>query len=228
MSTARRNAARPPRARRKPAGAYHHGDLRRSLLDAALALVRTEGPRGVSLRAAARRAGVSPAAPYRHFADREALVAAVAEEGFLALGAAVRAAAERAGADPVARLETLGIEYVRFALAHPSHYRVMFGEEIADRTAHAGLAAAAEAAFAGLAAAVADGQRAGRLRPGDAGDLARVCWALVHGLADLLVAGQLTGAARSPAEVDRLARRMTGTLLEGLAVGRKTRPGENR
>lgn len=226
MSTAPRDRPRRRRARRKPAGAYHHGDLRRSLLDATLALVRAEGPRGVSLRAAARRAGVSPAAPYRHFADREAMMAAVAEEGFRALGDAVRVAAGRAGPDPIARLQTLGVAYVRFALAQPSHYRVMFGAEIPDRAAHPALAAAAETAFAGLAAVVAEGQRAGKLRPGDAAELARVCWALVHGLADLLVAGQLGGTGRAPAEIDRLARRMTATLVDGLATGRDAGAGE--
>lgn len=228
MSTVPADQPRRSRARRKPPGVYHHGDLRRSLLDATLALVRAEGPRGVSLRAAARRVGVSPAAPYRHFADREAMMAAVAEEGFRALEAALRAAAERGGADPVVRLQALGVEYVRFALARPSHYRVMFGAEIPDRAAHPALAAAADAAFAGLAAVVAEGQRAGKLRAGDAAELARVCWALVHGLADLLVAGQLGGTARAPEEVDRLARRMTATLLEGLAVGRGAGSGAGR
>lgn len=115
-----------------------------------------------------------------------------------------------------ASLETRGVEYIRFALAHPSHYRVMFGAEIPDRAEHPGLAAAADAAFAGLAVAVEEAPRAGRLRPGDAGDTARVCWALVHGLADLLVAGQLKAAARSAAEIEWLARAMTRALLDGL------------
>src|SRR5687768_2538693 len=124
----------PKRARKR---AYHHGDLRQALLDAALPLLRTGGPQALTLRAVARAAGVSQTAPYRHFTDRSALVGAVAEDGFRRLHAeliaAVTSPAKTLGKAPeTARggLQAVALAYVRFALAHPAEYRVMFGGEL--------------------------------------------------------------------------------------------------
>jgi AcrR family transcriptional regulator len=120
-------------ALRKPKGSYHHGNLRRALIDAALGLIEKEGPASLSLREVARRAGVSTAAPYRHFPSREALLAAVAEEGFRLLGDEIRRAI--AAHDDAPRcLGEAGIAYVLFAAAHPSRYNVMLSPELADRT----------------------------------------------------------------------------------------------
>src|SRR3972149_3564682 len=101
-----------PRSTRRR-GSYHHGNLRRALLDAALELVETQGAEALTLRAAARRAGVSPAAPYRHFADKRTLLAAVAEEGFRALTEAMRQATAAHGAQPPGRFRALGVSYIR-------------------------------------------------------------------------------------------------------------------
>jgi AcrR family transcriptional regulator len=95
------------------------------------ALIVERGPQGFSLREVARRARVSEAAPYWHFANKEALLAAIAEAGFVALAAALEAVRDRIK-EPGRRLRELGIAYVRFALAHPVHLRLMFGPEIAD------------------------------------------------------------------------------------------------
>ena len=102
-------------------GGYHHGDLRAAVLQAAGEILETEGLSGLSLREAARRAGVSHNAPYRHFADRESLLAALAAEGFGLLAAAQREAAAKIG------LRGMGEAYVRFALAHPERFQLMFG-----------------------------------------------------------------------------------------------------
>src|SRR2546430_6260512 len=102
----------------KVAKRYHHGDLRRTLIDAALRIVEQVGPGALSLRELARHAGVSHAAPYRHFASREALLAALAAEGFRGLGAEMAALASDGG-DPLARFAALGLAYVRYAVAHP-------------------------------------------------------------------------------------------------------------
>src|SRR5258708_6887496 len=119
--------ARPvPRVPRKKS--YHHGDLRRALLDAALALLEKSGVEALTLREGARRVGVTAGAPYHHFADKEAIVASVAEEGFVELGEAMAAA--RDAADPASRLGAMGRSYVRFAVAHPAHFRVMFGKMV--------------------------------------------------------------------------------------------------
>src|SRR5256712_8091096 len=131
-----RAASRRPQ-RRRP-GAVDGGDLSARLVSAAAALVTERGPQGFSLREVARRARVSEAAPYWHFLSKEALLAAVAEQGFVGLAAAMTDVRERAK-DPSRRLQALGIANVRSALAHPSNLRIMFGPEIRDKTAHPSL-----------------------------------------------------------------------------------------
>lgn len=117
----------PPR--KKPRKAYHHGDLRPALLAAAVVLIEEGGVAGLSLRECARRAGVSHAAPYRHFASKGELLWAIAQEGFAMLAAAGRAAMQGLS-DPDACLDAYGAAYVRFAFEHPVHHRVMFTSEL--------------------------------------------------------------------------------------------------
>jgi AcrR family transcriptional regulator len=104
---------------------YHHGDLSRALVDAARRILETDGPAALSLRAVAREAGVSPAAPYHHFKDKNELLEAVAHEGWNALDAALTAAREKA-ADSNERMTGLGVAYVWFARDNPALYRVMY------------------------------------------------------------------------------------------------------
>lgn len=170
---------------------YHHGDLKRALTDAALELVAECGPRGFTLSEAARRAGVSVAAPYRHFTDKQALLARVAEQGFVAL----RDRLEKAGPDHDAaeRLRRVSAAYVRFALENRDQYAVMIGAEL-DKTAHPELAGAGDAAFGVLLDALAQCQREGLL-PGDDPRLwAAPAWAMVHGLSSLVIDGALGSA----------------------------------
>src|SRR5436189_6357013 len=112
--------------RRKPRVPYHHGDLRRALLVEAARTIRAEGIEAVTLRAVGARLGVSRTALYRHFADKSALLNAVAEDGFRGLSEALESAWTAAGGG-VPGFEAMGHAYVRFALDNPSHYRVMFG-----------------------------------------------------------------------------------------------------
>ena len=141
---------------------YHHGDLRASVLSAAGELIEKDGLAGLSVREAARRAGVSHNAPYRHFPDRESLLAALAVEGFDRLAKALEGRAGR----------SLGEAYLRFALAHPQRFRLMFGVAKAgkmhERFAQAFAATGADSRLAGAAA-----------------------WSLVHGLACLALDRQL-------------------------------------
>ena len=168
---------------------YHHGDLKRALSSAALSLVAEKGPKGFTLTEAARRAGVSAAAPYRHFADKAALLATVAEQGFRDLHAELAAAAD-AAPDPKGRVVELGRAYVRWAVAHPDHYRVMFGAEL-SKADHPGLAVAGEQAFGDLLDAVATCQAAGIVDGQDPRELAAPLWSLVHGVASLAIGGEL-------------------------------------
>ena len=180
---------------------YHHGDLPRALVDAALHIVETQGTEALTLRAAARSAGVSQAAPYRHFTNKEAILAAVAEEGFRSLMGAIRQAAA-AGEGPLGRLRGVGIGYVTFATSHPSHFRVMFGREMADRRASPGLRRLATETFNLLVDSISDCQRAGLVRTEEpAADLALTAWSSVHGLSALLVEGVLDRPAHEVAEM---------------------------
>jgi AcrR family transcriptional regulator len=202
---------------------YHHGDLRRALLKAAERLVIREGPAQVSIRAIAREAGVSHAAPYHHFADREALLAAVAGSGFDRLRTAMQVAAGAGGpADPLSRLQAAGIAYVRFAVANPEIYRLMFSGLLADRSRYPDLEASTEAAFGVLLALLGDQGRAkGReARPGadTLPAVATATWSLVHGLAFLLIDGLLADemASEGPEEIARQVTRVLGVGLRSV------------
>lgn len=170
---------------------YHHGDLRQALLKAALVLLKTKDVKSLSLREVARQAGVSHTAPYRHFADKSALLAAVAEEGFTEFGQYLQGAVDSVNADPVESLKSTGVAYVRYALDHPTHFRVMFGYCIAEPIVGSQLPTIAQGTFQILVNVIVAGQAAGVIKPGDSRALAVERWALVHGLAMLLLDGML-------------------------------------
>ena len=199
-------------------GAYHHGNLRRALLDSALAMVEKEGPSGVSLRAVARSAGVSPAAPYRHFAGKEGLLVAVAEEGFRAIEAKMRSASENADGLALAEFRAIGSAYVRFAASNPSHFRVMFGPEVSDKSAHPSLKTAADKTSQIIADAIAKCQRPG-LEGADASPerLFVAAWATFHGLATLIVDGQLSDMVRTDADLEKIGNNVTDVIYRGLS-----------
>lgn len=192
---------------------YHHGDLRQSLIDAAIALINEEGISDLSLRQVARRVGVSHNAPYRHFADKEALLAAVAEQGFQSLQSAMEAAKQAIPADASQALEAIGIAYVNFALAHPVHYRLMFGDYRSDLSKYSTLAAAAHQSFMVLVTTIVEGQNAGIFRTADSVDMARVAWSLVHGQSMLLLNHRLQIKDKYFAAFLRFSSQM---LMEGL------------
>lgn len=164
---------------------YHHGNLPAALIEAAVELIEEQGLDGLTLREVARRVGVTHAAPYRHFKDKSALVAAVAEEGFRRIAGDV--------ARTNASLHECGRMYLEFAVAHPAHFRVMFGAAtLRGRTAS--LTEAYGQLMAELQGAVRRGQSASLIAPGDADRYARLLWAQWHGLASLAVSGHVSGA----------------------------------
>lgn len=184
-----------PRAR-----PYHHGNLKQALLEAAVELIAETGPRGFTLREAARRAGVSHNAPYRHFRDKDELLAAVASEGFDRLTRAMTRAAPRSR--PLDRLRGSGLAYVDFALRWPQHFAAMFDVPWNGQD-YPACAAAAQRCFGTLLAFVQDCQSAGQMPAGDPQRLAYQAWSLVHGIAKLANAGQFPW--RSKAQVLRFA-----------------------
>ena len=176
---------RRPRAR----ASYHHGDLRAALLAAAVRLLEEEGAEAVSFRAIAREVGVSQTAPYNHFDSKEHLLATVAEEGFRTFTELQRAAARTRA--PQARLRALGRAYVAFAADHPQLYRLMFGVGLADWKRYPALVEAAAASCVPVQQALgAFAERDGAaVKQPEAAWIAT--WALVHGLASLLIDGKL-------------------------------------
>ncbi len=209
---------RMARRTRKPEGRYHHGELRRALLDEAAAVVEREGIAALSLRDLARRLGVSHAAPAHHFADKPALLVELARDGFERFAAALGAAAEQAR-DPLDRLRRIGDAYVRFAIEHPGRFRVMFGREISDLpVVPAPLTEAGDCSFAILVAAVEAVLArwpAGRRPPTDA--VAFTCWTIGHGAAMLWIDGPLRRKA-PPAEARAAFERRLAATLQLIAA----------
>jgi AcrR family transcriptional regulator len=179
-----------PRPKKKPAARYHHGDLRRALLDEALRTIEVYGVSHLTLRTVGERLGVSRSALYRHFTDKQALLASVGGEGFRLLRQAVVDAWERHGRGR-AGFEAMAAAYVDFAAAHPSHYRVMFGGFIESADTNGDFLADAKAAFQVLVDAIVDQQNTGVIRRDDPELMARFAWALVHGISMLVIDGQL-------------------------------------
>ena len=181
---------------------YHHGDLRAALVHAAMELLEESGEADLSLRAVARRAGVSPAAPYRHYADREALVSAVAAVGYREL--AERLAAAHPSPSTPEQLASVAIAYVQFALERPALFRIMFGEPC-DRDNDERVAATA--AVSAYVRSIAQ-----RTFPqADAEALSTAIWALVHGLAFLYLDGKLD-TPTSSAVADRITAAIQALL----------------
>ncbi|HEU5103064.1 MAG TPA: TetR/AcrR family transcriptional regulator [Roseiflexaceae bacterium] len=195
---------------------YHHGDLRNALIRAAQALLAQEGIAGLDLRKVARAAGVSHAAPYRHFADKQALLAAIAEDGFHQLAARMDAALAQAPGAAADRLEQLARAYVQFALDQPAHMREMFSGLTVERAAYPDLHAAAKEAFGRVTQVVERGQAQGEIGPGDAANLSTVAWTQIHGIAMLLIEDQLPGVKNDPQAVAGLIAQCMRTLYTGL------------
>jgi AcrR family transcriptional regulator len=195
---------------------YHHGDLRRALIDTALTMVTEEGAWNFTLREVARRAGVSHAAPYNHFTDKAALLAEVATLGFNGLRGEMEAAADRHQDSARGALLGISTAYIRFAVERPAHYRLMFGPDLADRERHPGLDQASDAAFAVLTSALERGQAGGQIRAGPVLDQAVAAWSMVHGLTLLLIDRRLTYIGVSSPEAERQARLACEALIEGL------------
>lgn len=175
---------------RKRANRYHHGDLSRSLLKEALRTIEKDGVGALTMRAVGTKLGVSRTALYRHFADKSALLAAVATEGFRTLRLQTQEAWEKHGGGREG-LEAMGEAYVRFAVAHPSHYRVMFGGYVRDASPDSDLAKEGAGAFQVLVDALVSQQKQGQVRRDNPLALAQYIWANVHGIAMLAIDGQL-------------------------------------
>lgn len=197
---------RAPRPRRKAPAAYHHGDLGRALVDEALAAIAEHGVEQLNLRDLARRLGVSPAAPYRHFADKGALVRAVAADIAARYAAELEQAAAAAPPDALSQFRASGVAAVRFAVRHPAHFRVAYDHGIVGDHGQV------EAARASLAAA----QARGEIAPLSLDDILLTARCTIYGLSRMIVDGQLGGAPITLARADAMATAVTEVLGCGL------------
>jgi len=167
-------------------GTYHHHRLRAALIKAAREIVEERGIGALSLRATARRAGVSHAAPYHHFSGKAGLLAAVAADGFERLGTSIaRQQSKSAPDDAVSQFAGVGAGYVQFAVRHPSLFRLMFRPEMTRPADHPELRQAEARAFEILSAAIGGLAKSDRLIVGDPSALALTAWSTVHGLSFL-------------------------------------------
>ncbi|HTC65073.1 MAG TPA: TetR/AcrR family transcriptional regulator [Candidatus Saccharimonadales bacterium] len=178
-----------------PRRTYHHGNLRESLLKAAVRAIAELGPAAFTLREVARRAGVSHNAPYRHFQDKDALLSAVAAQGFRELTAGMMEAGARQGS-ALERLKDSGLAYVAFALRKPEHFTVMFDSPVCVSKDPEYVAASQEA-FQTLVHFVRDCQEEGVLPADHSQERVLYAWSLVHGIAKLAVAGRLPFRTRA-------------------------------
>lgn len=201
------------RATEEPRG-YHHGNLRRALLDAALALFAERGHHDFTLRELARVAGVTHNAPYRHFASKADVLAALRDEGLAKLAEAEHAALEAAGPSPRERVQALGESYVRFALEQPTLFRLVLSAPLEEGEANK---ARASESYRLLERTLEEARRAGAVRQDlSARELALASWAFVHGVATLLASGRLPA---TPAAVKRTVALLSTVFFEGAAHG---------
>jgi AcrR family transcriptional regulator len=192
-----------------PERPYHHGNLRTVLLEQAERTVRERGVQALSLRELARDVGVSHAAPRRHFADRQALLDAVAQSGFDRLGTELRAAADGAGEDFTARLQATALAYVRFATEDAALLELMFAGKHGNPSGPLGTAA--DRAFAVLLELIRQGQGEGALEPGEPERVGLVLFATIQGVAGLHTAGMVPAEEVDPLLTDALAHFLRGS-----------------
>jgi AcrR family transcriptional regulator len=196
---------------------YHHGNLRRALLDESLAVIGEEGVEALSLRDVAARVGVSHAAPYHHFADKSALIHAIAHEGMAKMHDAMEAAEAATDDDAERRLVAIGMAYVRFAVEHADYYAAFTAPEMTELAAEAEQPPAASGDTWGrLMGAVVEGQRSGVLPTGDPMVLAVYLWSLVHGLAELWRTGPLSKLPQASGGLEPLAGEVLRAALGSL------------
>lgn len=210
--------SRPAAPRAPAAKPYHHGDLRRVLIDAAMQLVGEGGPEAVSVREAARRAGVSPGAPFRHFPSRDALMNAVAEEAQRRFRVEIEAAlADAPSDDPLGRFRCLGIAYLRWATKNPTHFEIISSRRFFDHDRSAGVSSD-NAKLIGLTErTLAEAFSAGQLGAHDLKQVQIAGRALVYGFARMHIDGHLPRWGVTDTEAERMAADIVDLFIAGIA-----------
>ena len=173
---------------------YHHGDLKNALIKAGVEILAKDGVSGLSLRKVAQKAGVSHSAPYSHFVDKQALIAAISTEGFRQLYKRINAIANKYAAQPSEQLNEAAWTYVQFALDDPDRFKVMFSAVLEKEKEYPEFVTESQRNFQLVKMIVEANQAAGKLRGGPSDLAALSAWGIVHGFVMLLLEGQISHA----------------------------------
>jgi AcrR family transcriptional regulator len=210
---------------KKNPSSYHHGDLKKALVETGLLVIKEQGSNALSLREAARKAGVSEAAPYRHFANKESLLAAIAEEGFKRLRARLVEGISAASGDPLAQLHAVAWGYTQFAILETDHFRAMFSSSLVPPHAekHPALSEAAISNFNELLGVVEACQKEGLIsKSAHSKATAARMWASIHGLTLLLIDQELSFLGVNASQAHEIVKDQLNSQLEGLRTFQKS------
>jgi AcrR family transcriptional regulator len=216
LTTEAKPGRRPARSRTpKP---YHHGDLRRALIDAGFQLVEERGVEQLSMREAARRAGVSPGAPFRHFESREALISAVATEAQRRFRAEIDAALrETPPGDPLARFRAFGIAYLRWAMRNPAHFEIISSGRLFDYDKSVDLVRDNAELIGMIERTLEEAFAQGQLRPAELDHVLIAARALVYGFARMNIDGHFPRWGVTAADTEPTAEAVVDLFIDGIA-----------
>jgi AcrR family transcriptional regulator len=197
---------------------YHHGDLHTGLLDAALEIIGEAGPQGLTIRAVARRAGVSHAAPYRHFTDKDELILAVVERGFALMQQTMQACRDSAPADALHQFAAGGMAYVDFALQHPAYYRIMFSGDLLSTTGHVSLQHTSSEALQEMVSDISRCQALGAVRQGDPTIQALTILSTIHGFVSLVNDNRIVHLLDERKSLEDIRDGVLSMIFEGIGA----------
>lgn len=195
---------------------YHHGNLRQVLIDAAVEIISLQGEKELSLRKMALKAGVSHTAPYRHFKDKNAILAAVARQGFEMMLNETRERIAASRGNDLDHFAICGLSYVDFAIHHPSYYRVMFGARTENSYFNEELIPESTSVFKLLMETIKICQKKGFLKQGDPEEMALAAWSMTHGFAMLRIDRHIPENKMDPKMFESLQTRVVTAVYEGL------------
>jgi len=213
--TAQIVTAKQTRAKRAQVKPYHHGDLHHELLCAARQLLEENNIASLSLRAVAKKVVVSHTAPYRHFKDKESLLAGIATVGFDELAAQMSEAVELHPGDPAGQLQEAGHRYVKLVMDNPQCVQLMFGNVLPCDDTYPDLMASGDFAFDGLKSIIEQGQSLGVFKAGDVELMALTAWSTIHGFSLLFSTGHVEETISLSVDIHTLTAAVTATILEG-------------